>query len=482
MFSSRDGNIPTDTFPQQEIACGNVDMASHTGTISKHGSSLTQPSKETSIQHSHSKQCDVENENVHFSQQPRIRQYVDDPNRERWVVFIRRVNKKIRVKQVTSDLIKHYPSVIFITEVNRDKLRVVFTNYKEANAVVNDDRFRLEYRVYVPARVVEIDGVVTSDSDLSPNDFKEAVGVFKNPNIPPVKIIDCQQLKKVIKNGSNSQYVPSGSFRITFEGSALPHYVTMNKILRLRVRLYVPKVMSCTNCKQLGHTKSFCSNKAKCLKCEGQHEEDACQKNVEKCVLCGLDPHDKKDCPKFQNYSSKLKYSVKERSKRSYAELVKKTLVSNMFLELSDSDDDSDSDTEYDSLPSQKGKRGRKHIPSSVMSKNKQKVARIEKVHTPEKYNLVPRDSVEFNKSFPLLSGNAHRDTSSTEPKFQSQKENTMFTGFLKLSTIIQWVLDILKAPKPIQDLLFGCIPMIANFGKQMTIQWPILSLIDFDG
>lgn len=445
--------IPMELFSQQEIAREN-DLGSHAGAISS---------------------------NEPIAQQ-RVRQYTDDPNRERWVVFIRRIDKKIRVKQVTNDLIKNYPSVIFITEVNRDKLRIVFTNHKEANSVVNDDRFRLEYRVYVPARVVEIDGVVTSDS-LSVSDFEGAKGMFKNPKLPSVKIVDVQQLNKAVESDSNLRYTPSGSFRITFEGSALPHYVIMDKVLRLRVRLYAPKVMTCTNCKQLGHTKNYCSNKPKCLKCGGLHNEESCQKNVEKCVLCGQDPHDKKDCPKFKSYSAKIKRSANERSKRTYAELLKKTFESdNMFSELSGSDMDSDFETEYDSLPSQGGKRRRKHTSFAKVPTNSRKNAHVEKESKTNKSHSFAPNSVRYQKEFPILPGTSKEFVQDSDRQDPFRMQKLAFSGILKLSTIVRWALDTLNAPNSIQSIVQSCIPTIAEFGKQLAIKWPLLSVIDFDG
>ncbi|EDS29472.1 conserved hypothetical protein [Culex quinquefasciatus] len=163
-----------------------------------------------------------------FSQKPipRPRQYQEGSQTE-WVVFFRPKQKPLNFVQITKDLQKHYPGVVECTKLNKSKLRVIVNSAVQANQIVTDLRFSIEYRVWIPAHKVEIDGV--------------------------------------------KKFIPSASFRVTFAGSALPDYIELYK-LRLPVRLYVPRVMSCENCQQLGNTKTYCSNKSKCSKCAGPHK------------------------------------------------------------------------------------------------------------------------------------------------------------------------------------------------------------------
>ena len=103
--------------------------------------------------------------------------------------------------------------------------------------------------MYVPSREVEIDGVV-SDSSLTCDDLlKYETGRFENPALPPVKILECKQLYSVLVDGDKEVYSPSDSFRVTFARSALPSHAEIDRV-RLPVRLFVPQVMNCLNCKQ----------------------------------------------------------------------------------------------------------------------------------------------------------------------------------------------------------------------------------------
>ena len=67
---------------------------------------------------------------------------------------------------------------------------MVVGSLKEANEIVCCRDFTDEYRIYVPSRSVEIDGVVT-DPSLSRKDLiKYRVGRFKDPRRYDVNILD----------------------------------------------------------------------------------------------------------------------------------------------------------------------------------------------------------------------------------------------------------------------------------------------------
>ncbi|EDS40849.1 conserved hypothetical protein [Culex quinquefasciatus] len=127
--------------------------------------------------------------------------------------------------------------------------------------------------------------------------------------------------------------------------AALPDYIELFKH-RLPVRLYVPRVMSCENCQQLGHTKTYCSNKSKCSKCAGPHKDVDCQTQAEKCLLCGGEPHKTRQCPKYKEREDKMKRSLKKRSKKSFAEILSQANQSNRYAPLADDSGDEENEEE----------------------------------------------------------------------------------------------------------------------------------------
>ena len=99
----------------------------------------------------------------------RIRAYPDGSTGP-WVVFFRPKVKKLNILQISRDLTKRYPAVSEITKVRPDKVRVSVGDRKQANEIAASELFTREYHVYVPSRVVEIDGVV-SESSLTEDDL-----------------------------------------------------------------------------------------------------------------------------------------------------------------------------------------------------------------------------------------------------------------------------------------------------------------------
>jgi hypothetical protein len=80
-------------------------------------------------------------------------------------------------------------------------------------------------------------------------------------------------------------------------------------LLHCRVTIEPPKkyrgIPQCTNCQQLGHTKSFCNRQATCVKCAGDHHSKQCTKHLQSdptCALCKEKGHtaNYKGCPVYQ--------------------------------------------------------------------------------------------------------------------------------------------------------------------------------------
>ncbi|XP_055633350.1 uncharacterized protein LOC129773729 [Toxorhynchites rutilus septentrionalis] len=169
---------------------------------------------------------------------PRIRVYPEDaPGTGPWVVFFRPKpnGKGLNVIQIMKDLTRD-TSVEEIFKVRPNKLRVVVSERKDANEIVADKHFILEYRVWIPSNDVEIGGVITETGLTCEKIRSEGAGKFKKLPSAEVIILDCRQLGKVSQEKEITKFTPSDSFRVTFAGSALPDYVMA---LRVKYRVTV---------------------------------------------------------------------------------------------------------------------------------------------------------------------------------------------------------------------------------------------------
>ena len=409
---------------------------------------------------------------------PRIRAYPNGSARP-WVVFFRPKGKPLNILQISRDLVKRFSAVSDITKVRPNRLRVSVGSLKQANEIAACELFTREYHVYVPSREVEIDGVV-SESSLTCEDLMQyGIGRFKDPMLQPVKILECKQLYSVSVAGGKKTYSPSGSFRVTFAGSALPSHVVIDKV-RLPVRLFIPRVMNCLNCKQLGHTASHCCSKARCGKCGEHHADNTCSKDAEKCVYCGEAPHELSACPVYKQRGDKMKRSIKERSKRSYAEMLKATATNpltddNPFGPLSTDEIDSDDSSFESSFVITEDSRKRKNRSSSRIRRKERKVFKAGKPDLPNKAggnaDKKPKPTapglanLRSDREFPDLPG-----TSKSSPRVPlSKPEVQSDAGLLQLSDIMEWIFKAFKVPEHLKNILTVFLPAVKTFLKQQA-------------
>lgn len=395
---------------------------------------------------------------------PRVRKYLAG-QREEWVVFFRPKDKPLHAMRISENLWKHYLGVTNVTKMNKNKLRVVVNNRTEANQIVCDPRFCNEYRVWIPARSVEIDGVVSEDG-LTAQQIWKGVGQFKRKNLPAVQIIDVQQMAKSEGEGTNKRFTPSSSFRVTFAGTALPDFLLIDGVLLLPVRMYHPRIMRCTNCQRLGHTKAFCYNKTVCGKCGEKHSDEACHKEVVKCLLCGGDPHEARVCPKYRERSEQLKLDLKKRSKRSFAEIVKAatatTRTDNPFDVLQE-----------DKPEPQQPEEGEKLIQGTSKSRAPKRKKASSSKPTKSKPSECALESNEFDRSFPPLVVTNPEVAKAPGDQAEPLKVRIPF------SVLARMVLAELS--EPVRAIVEPLVPFLRELGKQFSETSTLLEFICFD-
>jgi Zn finger protein HypA/HybF involved in hydrogenase expression len=413
----------------------------------------------------------------------RPRAYPDDSTGP-WVVYFQPKTKPLNVVQISADLTRRYSAISHISMIRKNKMCVTVTSLKQANEIAVSPFYTLEYRVYIPARKVEIQGVVTETS-LTPDILeKQGVGRFKNPLLPPVKILEVKQLGSVSVSEGKKSFTPTASFRVTFAGSALPQFVELGK-LRLPIRLFVPKVMSCENCRQLGHTASHCGNKARCPKCGERHEDGGCKQSAPICLHCKqAPPHDLLACPVYKQRGEKLARSLKDRSKQSFAEMLKRatpTNDQNKFALLSEEESDIDLAGEMESsgsLGNPSRKRRRTRLQKSAIAKPRTSMPKLKSGG--KKEVSIPPGFLNsgYNQEFPPLPG-----TSKTPDAPVFRTEVPASSGMFSFDQIVDKLLNFLELSDPLKSIVLAMLPAVKSFVKQLTSKWPFLSaIISFDG
>lgn len=400
----------------------------------------------------------------------RVRLYQEGPGKE-WVVFFRPKRKPLNAMRISEDLLKRYPGVTNVTKLHRNKIRVTTSNPKEANEIVVDPRFCIEYRVWIPARSVEIDGVV-SENGLTVEQVLKGVGQFRRRNLPTVQIVEARQMG----TSEGGRFVPSNSFRVTFAGTALPDYLVIDDMLRLPVRLYRPRVMSCTNCKKLGHTATCCSNKTVCGRCGDKHPDGQCEKPVEKCLLCGCAPHDTRTCIKYKERSHKLHQDLKKRSKQSFAEIVKSAAAATTKDE-----------NPYDVLSQDDADIGKESSGEELIFYSKTGAPKRKKIwnapRNPKKSELPA--SEEINQAFPLASSkrtsisSKDRTQNRTTLEDDAQKQEQLKDIRLPFSLLFDMIMSLVS--DPIKAILEPLIPLFKQLGKILIEKSPLVDVILFD-
>jgi hypothetical protein len=286
----------------------------------------------------------------------------------RFIVYIREWKKTLPHITISRYLCNKYTTTIIqIVKVHKQKIRVECSNAFTANLLVADEVLNKEYRVSIPADVVEINGVISISNDFNILDLVNfGAGIFGNPSIPSVEIVDAYRMRRSVLQNGKTVVIDSDMVRVTFKGRALPKMVIIFG-LRVPVRLYKPKLMFCDKCQGFNHTSKFCTSPLKCGKCRELHDTASCPQGP-KCPLCLKDViHQKReDCPVIKERTTKLREQVKIRSKIAYSKLIESKTsagsvpLENQFSFLTDHSDEDEEIPEGASYSSVlKGKRRR---------------------------------------------------------------------------------------------------------------------------
>ncbi|XP_065219654.1 uncharacterized protein LOC135845118 [Planococcus citri] len=110
----------------------------------------------------------------------------------------------------------------------------------------------------------------------------------------------------------------------------------MGSLLHTKVKVEPPakkrELPQCKNCQQVGHTKTYCTRKPKCVKCGLDHETKQCRKKKEnpaKCANCDGDhTANWRGCPVY-HYHYQAKIAAISKPKMTVIDRVKQRTTQN---------------------------------------------------------------------------------------------------------------------------------------------------------
>jgi hypothetical protein len=282
--------------------------------------------------------------NIMNERQSRIRQYPVG-HKGPLIVNIRTSNDiPLESKKIHKFVFENFLHVLEIIQVNEHKLKIVFEERaknvalqlkdgeissmeveapptksarEEANELPKRNELTKNYRVYIPAKYVEINGVISVPKNESVEDFvKYGAGKFVNPYLDEIKILEAVRLMKKVDGSENAstsnQLEPTGIVVITFEGTVRPNTVNLNNWL-IPVKEFRIKKMFCEKCKRYNHTEKFCNNKKVTIP------------NDIKCLQCKTSNHASGDlkCPKRIEMEKKAQKAARNERRKTVAEMLK---------------------------------------------------------------------------------------------------------------------------------------------------------------
>jgi hypothetical protein len=400
------------------------------------------------------------------SETGRIRAY---PNnfKGRFNVYIRETSKPLSHIRISKHICNKYgANILEIAKVHRYKIRVEAKDAATANKLAEDPELRNQYRVAIPAGEVEVDGVI-SLTDVDLRDLVDyGTGIFSDPHVPRAQVVDAYRLRKAYtgENGT-TEFEDSDLIRVTFLGKALPKKLIIFG-LRINVKTFYPKMMSCDKCLGYNHTSKYCTSPTRCAKCGGKHNMTSCVVQEKQCVHCSIvDGHiNGEKCPVLKRRAEKLGKNVVRNSKMAYSVIRREyenIVDENPYSSLDECTEAELEETQHNNISyAQMVARPRPKRPRSPKNeKNKSK--------EPPKKRTMIAESDNLNKPVtePRARGSLHRATVAQDQLFSASWAGSLKASVFNFVKSFEWpqlwekiVLDILG------QLLDNVLPKISSF------------------
>ena len=250
------------------------------------------------------------------TQKIRIKQYPDSLKGP-YIVYVRRKEVDLDQFHLQKQVFDRYKSCSLAISINEFKMKFEFSELSDANNIVKDERMKA-YRVYVPAKEVEVRGVISLSNEIDASELlNSAVGKFNNPNIGHVKILEVYRFNQL---GTKT---PTNKVKLTFEGTVAPDHIIVDRHLQIRVQKFLPKSFFCEKCLSFNHSTAYCTKvNQRCRKCGNFHGTNDCTSSIIKCIHCkGNHLAGDPTCPTKKQADKKLQTNEHMIQKNRYYQL-----------------------------------------------------------------------------------------------------------------------------------------------------------------
>lgn len=193
-----------------------------------------------------------------------------------------------------------------IANAGRNRIKVTFKSPFHANILLKSQILKdKNINAFIPQYLIKRTGVIRNvDQSLTDEEIKDLLRPIPGYTF---SVLEIQRLKrKIIIEGKEPEYKPTGSIKITFKGQLLPPQVYLCKVV-CNVEPYVQKVIQCFNCLRYGHVNSQCKSKVRCSKCGEEHKTTDCSSTSPlSCIFCkgSHTSLNHKECPEFAKQKS----------------------------------------------------------------------------------------------------------------------------------------------------------------------------------
>ena len=208
-----------------------------------------------------------------------------------------------------------------IEKVGRNRISVSFKSATNANEFINNNLLLTkDLKAFIPSFNICKMGIIRGiPTDLSHEEIIDLVSVPENCG----KVIKARRLNYKVSVDGTTQWKPSQTVVLTFDGQVLPErvFICYNSI---PVVLYSFPTIQCFSCCRFGHTQIKCRSNPRCFKCGGSHlgKSCPCQEDDAHCINCsGHHFATNNVCPEFSRQKN-IKNIMAEKS-ISYSEASK---------------------------------------------------------------------------------------------------------------------------------------------------------------